>query len=107
MRSRNQPSLVFTQPKFFGGGGGSPSYQAAPPDIPPPTPPVSASSPAVTEVQQNLRRQQLRRKSISSTIKAGATSGWSPNQGGNVAGAGLPAAPSVASGGATKTGVGG
>lgn len=69
-------------------------------DIPSPTPPVTATSPAVTDVQANLKRQQLRRKSISATMKAGASNPYQPAQSGS---GNLAAAPSVSNGG-TKTG---
>ena len=69
--------------QFGGGGGGGDVAQPAPA-----TPPVSPSSGAAVDVMQNLRRQQLRRKTISSTIKAGATGGWTmPPDGATSAGA--------------------
>lgn len=81
----------------FGGG----DVGAAVPAVSPATPPVSPDASAVVDVQQNLIRQQLRRKSLSSTIYAGATGGWTPTiPSGGGAGA---TAPSV-SGGPTKTG---
>lgn len=82
-------------------GGSAPVQQL--PDPIAPTPPVSASSQAVTDVQTNLKKQQLRRRSISSTMYAGATGGWNPAASG--AGNGLPQGPSVATGaGFQKTG---
>lgn len=89
-------------------GGGAPAQ--ALPAIPPPTPPVSPNSAAVLDVQQAQKRQNLRRKNISSTMMAGAgaAGGFDSNGGykGNpfTTGPGAAgAAPSVSSGG-TKTG---
>ena len=81
----------------LGGGGGGET--TAVPAVTPATPPVSPDAHAVVDVQQNLVRQQLRRKSLSSTIYAGATGGWTPTI---PSGTGATA-PSV-SGVPTKTG---
>lgn len=84
-------------------GGGAPS--ASLPTIPTPTPPVSPNAQAVTDVQQAQARQNLRRRSISSTMMgAGATGGYTPSTNASTTGAGASgSAPSVSSGG-TKTG---
>jgi hypothetical protein len=85
--------------RYFGGGGALP----APPEA---APPVQANNSASLSVQQAEYRQQLRRKSLNQTIYAGATGGYG-GAGGTSPGANSVqsgAAPSVASGGATKTG---
>jgi hypothetical protein len=97
IRSTFEPFLRHTRYCFGGEGGGT---AAAVPAVTPATPPVSPDASAVVDVQQNLIRQQLRRKSLSSTIYAGATGGWTPTIPSGTTGA---TAPSV-SGGPTKTG---
>ena len=69
------------------------------PTAPTPTPPVSPDSSAITNVQWNLRRDQLNRKGISATVYAGATGGWMPTS----SQAGMGSSPSVSTG-PTKTG---
>lgn len=83
-------------------GGGEP-VQALP-AIPPPTPQVSPNSAAVLDVQQAQKRQNLRRKNISSTMMAGAGAAGAASGNPVTTGPGATgAAPSVSSGG-TKTG---
>ncbi len=79
-----------------GRGGGS-SPEVAPPPVPIPTPPVTNSAPAVTEVQEQLRKQMLRRKSLGTTLyAAGGMGGALP---------GMGASPGTAAANApTKTG---
>jgi hypothetical protein len=85
--------------RFLGGGGLLPAAPIS-------NPPVQANNAASLSVQQSEYRQQLRRKSLNQTIYAGATGGMGgggsnvPGQNAVQSGSG----PSVASGGATKTG---
>ena len=83
---------------FWQIGGGAPSQPA--PVVPTPTPPVSPDAQASVAAEQNLKRQQLRRKSISSTMYAAG--GFTPNAGSG-AGYGAGTGPNVGAG-STKTG---
>lgn len=67
------------------------------PTSPVATPPISPTSQPVVAAEQSQLRQQARRKSINSTIYAGATGGWN-------GGAQMAQGPSVSSGGAMRTG---
>lgn len=84
---------------------GGDSSQPAEPTIPTPTAPVTPNSSATRDTEQALYRQQLRRKSISSTMYAGATGGYQgpTNAKGQTGPGQAGAAPSVGTGG-TKTG---
>ncbi len=60
-----------------GGGGSSPTLvQQAP--IPAPAPPVTSTATDVLAAGQDLKRQELLKKSIKKTVFAGDTGGWSP-----------------------------
>ncbi len=73
------------------GGGSNPAMGATPPPVPIPTPPVSNAAPAVTAVQDQLRKQMLRRKSLATTLyAAGGMGGAMP--GGPMTGSGPSAA---------------
>ena len=59
----------------FGGGGSGASQVAATP-VPVASPPVTTSNAEVVQAQQDLRRQALKKRGFTSTIKAGDTGGW-------------------------------
>lgn len=70
------------------GGGGAPQAQAiqsAP--VPTPAPPVTANSAEVVQAEHDLAQQNLLKKSVKNTIKAGDTGGFNP------ANPNLPGAP--------------
>ncbi len=82
--------------RCYGGGGGSAPAQAidsAP--IPTPAPPVTPNNQAVLMAEHDMAAQNLLKKSISKTIMAGDTGGYS---------AGKPNANPVATGYKAKLG---
>lgn len=63
----------------MGGGGAPPQAQAiqsAP--VPTPAPPVTASSAEVIQAEHDMVQQNLLKKSIKQTIRAGDTGGFNP-----------------------------
>ena len=56
-------------------GGGAPA-QAPLPAVPAASPPVTADSAEVIQSQQDLLRQNLKKRGFSSTIFGGDTGGW-------------------------------
>ena len=58
-------------------GGSAPSVAATP--VPAAVPPVTSSSAEVVQSQQDLRRQNLRKRGFASTTLAGDTGGFFPS----------------------------
>lgn len=75
-RPSNAPDFWPPQAFRFGGGSGG---GGATPTVPGATPPVTANSAEVVQAQQDQRRQALKKRGFSSTIKAGDTGGWMPS----------------------------
>jgi|GEM_PF-1749237 hypothetical protein len=59
--------------RYFSGGGGATNVAATP--VPAATPPVTENSAEVVQSQQDLRRQNLRKRGFASTVLAGDTGG--------------------------------
>lgn len=62
-----------------GGGGQTGAQQVAAAPVPGVTPPVTSTNAEVVQVQNDLRRQSLRKRGFAKTILAGETGGWAPS----------------------------
>jgi hypothetical protein len=62
--------------RFEKGGGGNLIAQAP---VPAPAPPVTMAANEVVQAAQDLKQQELLRKSIKKTVFAGDTGGWGGN----------------------------
>lgn len=63
--------------RFEKGGGGSPAMLAQSP-VPTPAPPVAPTNPEIVQAAEDIKQQELLRKSIKKTVFAGDTGGFRP-----------------------------